>query len=172
MITLGEVSALCVALIAADKAIELAEEDLKEKKERARNLREESIPMAMQELGLLDLKLTTGEKVSIKQDVYSAIAAENKPQAFQWLEDHDFGGLIKTEVSIAFGKGELDKAIELAEKLRTEDELEASLTRNVHAQTMGAFLREQMADVEKSKDFPLDLFGARPVWVAKIKGSK
>ena len=44
--------------------------------------------------------------------------------------------------------------------------LTVKFNESVHAQTMKAFLKEQIA---KGSDIPLDLFGARPVWVATVK---
>jgi hypothetical protein len=81
------------------------------------------------------------------------------------LEEHDFGGLIKTAVTVQFGKGEDEKAVELYERLVAEG-LVVEADREVNAQTLKAFLREQLA---AAAPVPLDLFGARPVWVAKIK---
>jgi hypothetical protein len=166
-ITLAEVSALCSAMIEAEREVELEEEALKAAKERVRQLKEESIPMAMQELGIDSMKLTTGQKVSIKQDVYAAIPAAQRGEAYAWLEDNGFGGLIKTNVSVQFGKGEMDNAknaITILQKVGLAPEL----TQSVHAQTLCAFLREQLADAESSKALPLDLFGARPCWTTKI----
>lgn len=169
-ITLAEVSALCTAMIEAEKEVELQEEELKSAKERVRQLKEESIPMAMQELGLDSMKLTTGQKVSIKQDVYAAIPAAQRGEAYAWLDNHGFGGLIKTNVSVSFGKGEKENALNAVAILQKVG-LAPDLTQSVHAQTLCAFLREQMADAESSKTLPLDLFGARPCWVTKISKS-
>ena len=40
-----------------------------------------------------------------------------------------------------------------------------ALDQGVHAQTLKAFLKEQLS---KGANIPLELFGARPVWTAKI----
>jgi hypothetical protein len=151
-------------LVDADAAVEDADQALKDAKERARSLREETIPSAMQELGLEELKLDTGQKLSVKQEVYASIPSCNKQAAFQWLNDNGFGGLIKVEVDTTFGKGEQEAAMELYKEL-SERGLTASFDENVHAQTLKAFLKEQ---ISKGNDVPLELFGARPVWTAKI----
>ena len=164
MITLQEMADLARALLDADKDADDAELVLKHAKERARQLREETIPSAMQELGLDEVKLSTGQTVSIKQDVYASISDENKPKAFAWLNEHDFGGIIKTDVIVAFGKGEQEAASALAQEMR-ENDLDASVKEGVHPQTLKAFLREQIAS---GSSVPLELFGARPVWTTKI----
>lgn len=165
MIDLEKLSALSRALINAEDEVALAEAELSLKKEQARVLREETIPNFMQELGLEKIVLTDGSALSIKPDVYAVIPASGKQAAYEWLEEHGFGGLIKTELVVNFTKEERDAAVELFKKLN-DDGLSVELAQNVHAQTLKAFLREQIA---KAADVPLDLFGARPVWTTKIK---
>lgn len=163
-ISLDDMASLARALLDADQEVDNAEQELKDAKEKARVLREETIPSAMQELGLEELKLSTGQKLSIKQEVYASIPAANKVQAYDWLNDHGFGGLIKVEVTAQFGKGEQEEAVRLSEQLRAMG-LQPSLDQSVHAQTLKAFLKEQLA---MGTNIPLDLFGARPVWTAKL----
>lgn len=156
--------ALSNALAAADNHVEAAEAELKRAKETARRLREETIPGAMQELGITELKLESGQKLTIKQDVFAKIPDERKLDAFRWLEDNGFGGLIKVDVITNFGKGDFDAAKALAQKLSATYSA-VSLKQDVHAQTLKAFLREQLAI---ASNIPLELFGAQPVWTAKI----
>lgn len=163
-ISLDSMTALARALLDADASVEDAEANLKAAKERARILREETIPSAMQELGLEEIKLDTGQKLSVKQDVYAAIPASSKEQAFTWLEQNGFGGLIKVEVTADYRKGEADAAMQLFQELQ-ERGLQVEFGQSVHAQTLKAFLREQLAN---GTNVPLDIFGARPVWTAKI----
>jgi len=164
MITLNEMSALARALLDAESATKDAEQALKDAKERERLIREETIPSAMQELGLESLVLDTGQKLKVQQEVYASIPAANKQAAYRWLNDNGFGGLIKVEVDASFGKGDQDKALELYSELSGRG-LQASFDESVHAQTLKAFLKEQ---ISQGNDIPLDLFGARPVWAAKI----
>lgn len=162
--TLDQVTELVKSLLTAEDDVEAAEDELKRRKEFARVIREETLPGVMQELNLAEYKLDTGEKVKIAQEVYCSIPKDQKDAAFQWLEENDFGGLIKIDLTINYAKGEADKAAELCEELQ-EKGLCPSLEQTVHAQTLKAFLKEQIG---KGANIPLDLFGARPVWVAKI----
>ncbi len=164
MITLDELTNVAQALLEADAAVEAAEEVLKEKKAYARLLREETIPCAMQEVEMQSFKLNTGQTLRTTMDVYSQTSKESLAEVYDWLEEHNFGGLIKTEVVIEYGKGELEQAVELMQKLSDEG-LAPALERGVHAQTMKAFLREQ---ISKGADIPLDLFGATPIFTTKI----
>lgn len=165
---LQEISAMCNLLLDVDRQIEQQETILSELKERSRSIREETIPMSMQELGLESVTMSTGEKVTISQEVYASIPAAQKEQAYAWLEEHGFGGLIKTLVATEFGKGELAKAQALFEQLSKQG-VPAEMTRSVHAQTLKAFLKEQLA---AGSDINLELFGARPTWTTKIKSPK
>ncbi len=167
-ISVNEMSALAAALVSAEHDTDEAEKFLKAIKERERVLREETIPSAMQELGIEKLVLETGETLSLKQEVYAQIPAAQKPAVFAWLDEHGFGGLVKTELSLEFGREERDEATKLANELRAEGFL-PSLSMNVHSQTLKAFIKEQLAT---GKEFPLDLFGARAVFEASVKAPK
>lgn len=168
MIDLEKLSELSRALIAAQQEVDLAELELSLKKEQARVLREETIPAFMQELGLEKIVLSDGSALSIKQDVYASIPAAGKPAAYQWLQDNGFGGLIKTELVVNFTKEETDAAVELFKKM-SADGMSVELGQDVHAQTLKAFLREQIAN---AAELPLDLFGARPIWTTKITAKR
>ena len=163
-ISLNEMSSLARALVSADTRVDEAERLLKAAKEHARVLREETIPSSMQELGVESLKLETGETISVKQDVYASIPKAGMGDACEWLNEHGFGGLIKLSVDVSYGKGEQEQAMEVYNELVGRG-LNATIDQGIHAQTLKAFLREQLA---KGSNIPLDLFGARPVWVAKI----
>jgi len=165
MISLTQMARLVRALINAEERVANAEKLLKENKEKVRVLKEESIPSAMHELGLEKLKLDTGQEISIKQDVYASIPKAEKEAAYRWLTDNGYGGLIKLDVTAKFGREESVVASAVYEKLIVEGHT-ASLTQNINAQTLKAFLREQ---ITKATNIPLDLFGARPIWTTKIK---
>jgi len=164
-VTINDVSNLARAMVDATEAVADADEKLKIAKENLRIIREDTIPGVMQELGVTALTLDDGKKMSLKQEVYTQLANDDKPVMYDWLEAHGFGGLIKTEVTVTFGKSELSKAQSLVRALKAR-ELDVGLEHSVHSQTLKAFLKEQLA---KGADIPLDVFGARPVSVATIK---
>lgn len=164
-ISLSEMAELARALVQADADAKQAEEDLKAAKERARVLREETIPSAMQEMGLESVKLETGQTIKVAQEVYASIPVEKKDSAFNWLQEHGFGGLIKVEVSAKFGREANAQALGFFEEL-CDRGMDPKYDQSVHPQTLKAFLKEQLSS---GANVPLDLFGARPVWTAKIK---
>jgi hypothetical protein len=119
----------------------------------------------MAEVGLDKVVLQSGEAITVKRDVYVAIPADQKAQAFGWLEENGHGALIKTEVSVAFGREQREAAVAFQQSCEQQG-LNADVNVSVHAQTLKAFLREQL---ENAKPVPLDLFGARPVSIATVK---
>lgn len=166
--TMDDVASLARGMVDAQEEVEKAEAILKAKKEHLRLLQEETIPCVMQELGLDSVKLTTGQTLTVKQEVYCSIPKddETRIQAFQYLIDHNAASLIKTYVSIEFGKDEWDKAMALKKKLQ-KDGLDPMIEQTVHPQTLKAYIKEVLANQE-----PIDLalFGARAVMTAKLKG--
>lgn len=162
--SLAQLADLTRTLLDRYADVEAAEVALKQATENARVLCEETIPCAMQELGLTEIKLETGEKLAIKQDVYASIPVAFRERAFNWLVEHGFGGLIKVEVNTHFGKGDMKNATSLYNELFKKG-LEPELNQNVAPQTLKAFLREQIA---AGANVPMDIFGARPVWTTKI----
>lgn len=195
MITLDEMTAAARLLLDAEEATAKADEELKARKETERKLREETIPGMFAELGVEKLTLSDGSTFSCTQEVYAAIPAPRREEAYSWLEENGFGGLIKTNVEIPFGKGELELARELLDRLATElGVTNGTILREVHPQTLKAFLKERLAAeaesaIEEEGEFSegevaaadpdqgapavakidLELFGARPVMTAKVK---
>lgn len=163
-VDLSEISQLARLLVDYDREVEAAEEALRKVKENARRVREEALPSAMESVGLTTIKLASGEKVEVKPEVYCSIPVDGREKAYRWLEDNGFGSLIKTEVSMSFGRNERERAQKLAASLM-EQGYPAEMAMSVHAQTLKAIIKEQL---EAAKPIPLDLFGARPVSVAKV----
>lgn len=170
MITMEQMVDAANQLLAAEKATEEADAALKAAKEKERQLREEVVPGMFDELGIKKLTLEDGSIFSVKDDVYAAPPADRKSEMYAWLAEHDFDGIIKTEVAVAFGKGEIDKARELVDELVGLGVDHAVINQSIHHQTLTAFLRERLADMdENAPRVDLDLFGARPVSVATVK---
>lgn len=182
-ITVNELTAAAQKLVAAERETEKANEALIVAKEKERVLREETLPAMLQELGVEKMTLSDGNEITVKQEVYASVPEHRKTDAFNWLERNGFGGLIKTLVAVEFGKGQLDEAGALVEKLAAEG-VEAEIARSVHPQTLKAFLKEQLATPKLAEDFTeeelaagrtvlsLEMFGARPVNTAKVKLKK
>jgi hypothetical protein len=164
MITLQDISNAVNEKLSLEEKIFDYEEKIKELNKLLTVIEEETIPCAFQELGIQEIKLDNGQKVKVVLDVYSSLSNENKPRAYAWLNAHNYGGLIKVELSINYSKGEKQKAEEKYKEL-IKDGLSVDLTEGVHHSTLSSFLRER---VREGAEVPLDLFGARPVFKTKI----
>lgn len=167
-LNLEEVVALSQQQVRLEELIGESETALKDLREQLRRVAEEDLPSALAELGLKTITLDSGEKIDIREDFVVGIAEVNKPEAFNWLESKGFGALVKTEVKVQFGKGELAKAQALLVTLGKK-KLNVGLTRNVHWQTLKAFVVEQTRAARK---IPLELFGAHPTTKAVITQPK
>jgi hypothetical protein len=122
------------------------------------------IPTIMATLGLEEFKLQDGSKVTVKQDVKCGISEERKPAAHAWLRENEFDGIIKTNLSLAFGKGE-QEAVAKAQKVLAEAGFDAAVSESVHNQTLKSFIKEQLAE---GTDIPLETFGVFEFKQAKI----
>ncbi len=134
-----------------------------------RQVQEIDLPLAMQQAGVSEFKLDTGEMVNVVPSLHPSIPKDKKLQAFKWLRDQGHGSLIKNNVTIQFGKGEDTKAIELVSNLK-EDGYKPTQKQDVHFQTLKAFVKEQTADPE-TPDLPQELFNVHEVRKAVIKSS-
>jgi hypothetical protein len=145
-----------------ENAVAVLEAQLKERKAALTKIRQEDLPELMLEVGLSEFRLSTGERLVVKEEISCAITEAKYPQALQWLTDHGHGALIKTVVAVEFGRGDLEAARECAARLN-EDGLPAVSQEVVHPMTLKAFIKERLAAGES---IPFDLFGVHPYSVA------
>lgn len=163
---LKEVATLARLWLEASKAVSDAEDVLSKAKAKLEKVETIDLPEAIAETGLSELRLSTGEKVKVSDDVSCGITAANAERAFGWLTKNGYEGLIKAVVTTQFSSGDLKRAQQLVETLSKKKGLEVEFKRSVHPQTLKAFLKEQIA---QRKKLPLDLFGARSYSRATVK---
>lgn len=162
--TLERLTALAVESKELGKKITEAEVALEELKAQQDRILMGHIPTIMATLGLEEFKLTDGSKVTVKEDVKCGLSEERKPAAFDWLRANQCDGIIKTAVSLAFGKGE-NEAVKKAMEALAEAGFEPSVSETVHPQTLKSFVKEQL---EAGTNIPLETFGVYEYKVAKI----
>lgn len=165
---LQRVVQLAETLLKLRKAVEGLESQLTTAKADLRRVEQEDLPDLMQELGLETFKLKTGETIEVKQEVDCAISEERRAAAHSWLVDRGFGGLIKTEVVVTFGRGEHEEAEDFADAV-TQQGKNPALIERVHPSTLKAFIKEQMA---AGAAVPFDLFGVHPYNKVKVSVPK
>jgi len=141
-------------LQAVEKAIELDEKQIKDKKKHLEYLSGEIIPTMLSEMGLSSLKLQDGSSVEVKTNYSATITQANKESAFNWLRENGLGDIIKNEISVSFGRNEDNKAADYAELAKSQG-LDPMQKLKVEPMTLKALVRERM---EAGKEMPTELF--------------
>jgi hypothetical protein len=162
-----EISALARRQRAQELELEMLEAGLKLAKSALRQTQEVDLPLAMQQAGVAEIKLPSGEKISIKDDVYATMPKGAAcDAALLWLRSHGLGDVIKSEVTVSFGRDEEEQATALLAECQVNGWNNAAFAATVHNQTLKALIRERLA---KGAEFPMELFGAGVVTKAVIK---
>lgn len=151
-----------------EESVAAQEQLLKEQKKALHVILDEQLPEALESMGLQKFTLTDGAEISVKPIYAASIPVNRREEAFQWLRDHEFGDLVKNNVTVTFGRGEDDIAKEFVGTVHTLG-LMPNQTEKVEPMTLKAWLRER---VEAGDPIPLDLFGAYISTHATIKRSK
>ena len=162
------VSNLAKEVLKAEEEINALEAVLNEKKKEHRNLVENRIPAAMQEIGMSNFTMADGSTIEVKPFYSASIPKDRKGEAFEWLRIHGYDDIIKNQVSVQFGRGEDGDASGLIRVIR-ENGMIPLQTEKIESQTLRAWVREM---VEQGVKFPTELFGAFCGTKANIKSSK
>lgn len=160
---LKRVVQLAELLVQQQTTVKAMKKDLQEAEASLRRTETEDLPELMLELGLSSLSLADGSVVSVTDDLSCGISAERSFDAHRWLSENGFGGLIKTNVVVEFGRDEREEAEVLAAQIQDHNPL---VSEKVHPSTLKAFLKEQLA---KGTAVPFELFGIHPYSKATIK---
>lgn len=167
-ITLDRVSELVSLMRQQQEVVERLNAELEVAKAALRRTETEDLPDLMSEVGLSELTTKEGVQVEIAADVLVGITEQNMTKAVDWLAARGYDGIVKTEVSVQFGRGERDQAELVAAELQDQG-VPASVANKIHPQTLKAFVRERMAAGEV---VPFDIFGIHPFNRAKLKMKK
>ena len=139
---------------AVQKALEMDEEQIKQKKKHLEHLSSEVIPTMLSEMGLSFLKLADGSSVEVKTNYSATITQAKKEEAFNWLRKNGLGDIIKNEISVSFGRNEDNKAADYAELAKGQG-LQPTQKLKVEPMTLKALVRERL---EGGKEMPTELF--------------
>lgn len=140
-------------------------------KEALRRVKEQDLPEAMDEVGMSEFKLEDGTEIKVKPFYAASIPEERKEEAFDWLKENDFEGMIKADVKVTFGKGEFELAQEFLNFIRgfNQKAIDPEYKEHIHWQTLRAFVKEQ---IEGGHSLPLDMFGVFVGRKADLKAPK
>lgn len=155
---------LAGAMVEAETHFKKLEEEAKEAKKSFLEIQQEDLPGLMIEVGLSELTLEDGRRVKVTEEVNAAITAANHPDAMAWLGENGFDGIVKSVVSIEYGRSEVAAAEALTDELQAKG-LPVQFKRTVHPQTLKAFVKERMAEGDA---IPFDTFSIHPYNIAKL----
>jgi hypothetical protein len=97
--SLGFIQEMGAFLDTLDEDITQKEKELNEAKAKFKNIAEKVLPDMMMNLGLEEIKLRSGKKITLKE-VVSAKVLNNG--AYAWLEDNNCDSLVKREVKVPY----------------------------------------------------------------------
>tara|TARA_R110001583_G_scaffold58134_2_gene173528 strand:- start:2822 stop:3355 length:534 start_codon:yes stop_codon:yes gene_type:complete len=137
-----------------EELVEEKQASLKATQKELKALAEEEIPALLSEVGLSEITLSNGAKISTNAYYFARITEHNRDEAFTWLQNNGHGDIIKNTVSVSFGRDEDVNAEKLLTNLQ-DDGFTTSGKKWVEPMTLKAFVREQ---VESGNDLPLETF--------------
>ena len=141
-------------MVELEQLVEEKQASLKSTQKELKTLSEEDIPALLSEVGLSEITLTNGKKISTSAYYYGRITEHNQQEAFEWLQDNGHGDIIKNVVSVSFGRDEDVNAEKLLSNLQ-DNGYTTNGKKWVEPMTLKAFIREQ---VESGNDLPLEPF--------------
>ena len=141
---------------------------LKDKKKALLAITDGQLPDALEQMGLEKFTLTDGSEIATKVFYGASSPRDRRDEAYEWLRDHEFGDLVKNNVTVTFGRGEDETAKEFIELCGAQGFM-PNQSEKVEPMVLKAWLRER---VEAGDPIPLDLFGAYISNRATIKRSK
>jgi hypothetical protein len=152
--------------ISLKETVDQMEEDLGAAKKQLNHLNTQVIPDMMAELGMEECT-QRGWKVKVGEFVSGSLPKEDaaRANAIRWLEDHEAGDLLKTNLSVAFTRNQHNEALDLAAQIEQRG-FAPNVESTVHPQTLLAFARERLKNGEALDTEVLGLYTGR---VAKFK---
>ena len=146
---------------AEEEVLRLAAE-LKRAQKIRDGIQQEEIPEAMAEIGVLEFR-TAKCKIELQEVLRVQPKVANRPLVLLAVEEAGQGALIKTTVTVPFGRGESEKAKELLAEIQARG-LQSKQERKIEPSTLKKYVKDKM---EAGEPLDQDLFG-----VYKFKQAK
>ena len=167
--SLTRIRKLGATLVAQQAKVELLTEDLRAAKAARDATQLNDLPMLMTEVGITAFSLADGSEITVTEDVRTSITAAHADEAFAWLDEHGFGGLIRTKIEVEYPRDKRDVALGVSEQISVDPDASVRLKSTVHPQTLRSFVREQIA---AGRPVPMDLLSVSPFNKAEVKVPK
>jgi hypothetical protein len=130
------------------------EQKLKEFKAQEKYISEFVIPEIMEKQNLKTVKLKDGSELSVGDRFFASFKADKKNEGIKWLRDNGLGDIVDNNITVTFGQGEDNKAVEYA-SLARERGYEPTQQEKVHHARLSAVMKEWKTN---GKEVPADLF--------------
>lgn len=140
--------------------IQEAEKAVAELKEFNKQLEEAMLPDMMLTLGLTEITLTSGRKITVVREYYPSITKERSEAAMKWLREHNMGGIIKRQFIVGPD----------AEAALTTANIPFEKKEAIHPNTLKSLVKEQME--LPNSTFPGETFGVFVLTKAAVKEAK
>lgn len=164
----AEVDRLTLAAERLTEQRKKAEEHAQKLKQSEEQLLNKDIPELLARMRLDDFTTASGIHVKVKREIKASLPGHDRVEArmgaLRWLVEQGHGGVIKNQVSVALDRGEDTRADELVVDLRAKG-FDVEAKKDVHASTLGALVRELVAD---GKLVPTSLFNMFDMRIAKL----
>ncbi len=148
--TLEQLRILGEKQIEKERELLLLQKKVKEKEEEVKDVKNREIPRIMNDLGLDDFSLKTGEKIQIKKSYFGSIK-DNEEQFIEYLSKFELDDIVKNIVTISLDKNEAFKAKELVDNLEKMG-FNLDHKRSIHASTLKSFIKERIEGIQELKD--------------------
>ena len=140
---LGVLSDMLEHLKMLQADVDFHETQLEEAKASLRQYEEKVIPDYMDSVELSNVTTKDGAAISVKETYKPSIKVADRPAVFEWMREHDFGDMIKTECTIRLKKEEHKK--EVLDLMEERGETFA-LNESVHHSTLASWVNKQITD--------------------------
>lgn len=141
----------------AEARVTELQRQLQEAQEELQKIAEKELPDIMQELRMKEFTTEDGIKIQIKESIHTSIPKARQDEAFEWLETHNQGGMIKREFKISFNRDEESWAKKFqADLAKRKKPVASKIERKVEPPTLKAYITRQL---EAGVDIPQELFG-------------
>ena len=134
--------------------IKSLEDQIKDLKEDEKYFSCVVIPKLMEDMNLSSLKLKDGSELSVKKIFSATLKADKKAEGINWLRDNGLGDIVKNNITVSFGQGEDNKAVDYASLARSNG-YEPIQEEKVHPSTLKVVMKEWK---DKGHEVPEELF--------------
>ena len=167
---LGALGQLCENLEEKDKHIKKLEENLAKEKEIYKYWSTDLVPDLMDQFKMTEIKLKSGRKITIKEDLSIRIKENFRADFLSWMIKRGYQSLIKNKVEVQFPKEGRQSARRFVTYLKRyyagRDKCSFIEKEDIHPQTLKAWAKDAQKSGTNLPDEFLNIYNYK---IAKLK---